>query len=140
LLTFTVSSSSDTSSSSDSESEVEIKRRKKTKKEKKEKTDARKESSDEESISSDSEVDNSIFPSRYFIDHVQSPVRPEPEPKITFSAWYLRQVAKELEEDLDKVRSAGDFSNTSLPVLINALQQGASNFTDDEKRRILSAI
>jgi len=48
-------------------------------------------------------------------------------------------VAKELEDDLDKVRSAGDFSDTSLPVLINALQQGEAIFTDEEKKRIVTA-
>jgi ribosome assembly protein 3 len=57
-----------------------------------------------------------------------------------FTSWYLRQVTKELEEDLDKIRSASDFKDSSLPVLINALQQGASLFSKEEKQRIIGSV
>jgi hypothetical protein len=46
-------------------------------------------------------------------------------------------VTKELEEDLDKIRSASDFKDSSLSVLITALQQGNSLFSPEEKRRLL---
>jgi ribosome assembly protein 3 len=43
----------------------------------------------------------------------------------------------ELEEDLDKIRSAGDFNELSLPILISALRQGEVIFSDEEKRNII---
>jgi ribosome assembly protein 3 len=43
----------------------------------------------------------------------------------------------ELEEDLDKVRSAGDFQESSLPILVTALKQGESIFSGEEKMRIM---
>lgn len=58
-------------------------------------------------------------------------------PNQDFTSWYLRKVTQELEDDLDKVRGSGDFNETSLPVLINALQQGESIFSAEEKRRIV---
>lgn len=62
-----------------------------------------------------------------------------PNTEADFSSWYLRQVTKELGEDLEKVRSASDFKDSSLPILINALQQGESLFSRDEKLRIVGA-
>jgi ribosome assembly protein 3 len=44
----------------------------------------------------------------------------------------------ELEEDLDKVRSAGDFQDSSLPILVTALKQGEAIFSGDEKARIMA--
>ncbi|TID14421.1 hypothetical protein E2P81_ATG09294 [Venturia nashicola] len=133
------SESSDTSSSSESESEVEIKN--KVSKEKEAKKVVGVEAGEEKEAKKVVEVEAGKETSDGESDksEPENPAEPEPEPKITFSAWYLRQVAKELEEDLDKVRSAGDFSNSSLPVLIHALQQGASTFTDGEKKRIIAA-
>ena len=46
----------------------------------------------------------------------------------------------ELEEDLDKVRSAGDFKDSSLPILISALRQGEVLFSDEEKNSITSIL
>jgi ribosome assembly protein 3 len=46
----------------------------------------------------------------------------------------------ELQDDLDKVRSAGDFSEASLPLLIRALQQGEALFSDEEKKRITNNV
>jgi ribosome assembly protein 3 len=43
----------------------------------------------------------------------------------------------ELEEDLDKIRSAGDFTDSSLPILITALRQGEAVFSPEEKQRIM---
>jgi hypothetical protein len=63
-------------------------------------------------------------------------VQHESSVKVDFSAWYLKQVTKELEEDLDKIRSASDFTDTSLPLLITTLQQGEAIFTDEEIQRI----
>ncbi|KAF2399885.1 hypothetical protein EJ06DRAFT_530671 [Trichodelitschia bisporula] len=54
-----------------------------------------------------------------------------------FSSFYLRQITSELDEDLDKIRSAADFKDSSLPLLIHALGQGESLFSEEEKRRIM---
>lgn len=69
------------------------------------------------------------------------PVRSEPESshhlKRDFASFYLRRVTEELADDLDKIRSANDFSESSLPILIHALQQGQSIFSEEEKRRVM---
>ncbi|KAI9723621.1 MAG: hypothetical protein M1812_000921 [Candelaria pacifica] len=57
----------------------------------------------------------------------------------SFESYYLRLATSEFAEDLDKVRSASDFRDASLPVLVNALQQGASIFSMDEMRRVMTA-
>jgi ribosome assembly protein 3 len=44
----------------------------------------------------------------------------------------------ELQDDLNKVRSAGDFKDSSLPMLITALKQGEAIFSKEEKTRIMS--
>ncbi|KAK7558889.1 hypothetical protein IWX47DRAFT_788286, partial [Phyllosticta citricarpa] len=57
-----------------------------------------------------------------------------------FPRWYLRRVTRELAEDLDKVRSAADFGDAALPVLVHALQQGEACFGVGEKVRIVGAV
>ncbi|KAF2242128.1 hypothetical protein BU26DRAFT_610490 [Trematosphaeria pertusa] len=56
-----------------------------------------------------------------------------------FTSIYLRKVTAELADDLDKVREANDFKASSLPMLINALKQGESIYSAEEKRRVVSA-
>lgn len=56
-----------------------------------------------------------------------------------FSAIYLRKVAAEFADDLDKVREAQDFKASSVPMLIHALKQGESLFTVEERRRVVGA-
>jgi ribosome assembly protein 3 len=56
-----------------------------------------------------------------------------------FSAIYLRKIAAELADDLDKVREAQDFKANSVPMLIHALKQGESMFSAEEKRRVVNA-
>ena len=43
----------------------------------------------------------------------------------------------EFQEDLDKIRSSADFKESSIPILVNALRQGQSIFSDDEKHGIM---
>ncbi len=54
-----------------------------------------------------------------------------------FAAFYLKKVTAELGEDLDKIRQAKDFNDSSLPLLIHALQQGAALFSEEEQAIIL---
>lgn len=55
-----------------------------------------------------------------------------------FSAYYLKQATHELAEDLNKVRDADDFKSDSVPFLIHALQQGTTQFSSNEKKRVVS--
>lgn len=43
----------------------------------------------------------------------------------------------EFHQDLDKIRSSADFKDNSVPILINALRQGAALFSEDEKKRVM---
>jgi hypothetical protein len=56
-----------------------------------------------------------------------------------FSALYLRKLAAEFADDLDKVREAPDFKASSVPMLVHALKQGESLFTVEERRRVVGA-
>lgn len=56
-----------------------------------------------------------------------------------FTGYYLQRATKEFAEDLDRVRTADDFKNDSLFVLLGALRQGTAMFSPDEQRRILTA-
>jgi ribosome assembly protein 3 len=56
-----------------------------------------------------------------------------------FMAFYLQQATKEFAEDLDKVRSAGDFKGDALPMLVKSLQQGTALFSPTDQDRILDA-
>lgn len=57
-----------------------------------------------------------------------------------FTAYYLQRVTKEFAEDLDKVRSAEDFKNDALPLLISALGQGTALFSPEEQRMIVTTV
>jgi len=48
-------------------------------------------------------------------------------------------VTAEFADDIDKIRDASDFTEKSVPVLIQALKQGAYSFSDQEKARIMGA-
>lgn len=65
---------------------------------------------------------------------------PAPPPKRDdFDAWYLRQVTAQYANDLDKVRGAADFKDASVPMLVEALKQGARAFGEEEKKAVMSA-
>ncbi|MCJ1236401.1 Adenosine 5'-monophosphoramidase [Varicellaria rhodocarpa] len=64
--------------------------------------------------------------------------KPEPSPQDNdFDSYYLKQVAAEFADDLDKVRSAGDFSDRSVSILIEALRQGGSVYSEEEKKKVM---
>lgn len=50
-----------------------------------------------------------------------------------FTSFYLRQMTTEFAEDLDKIRSASDFNNKNIGMLVDALKQGGSCFGKDER-------
>lgn len=49
----------------------------------------------------------------------------------------MQQVTTEFADDLDKVRNASDFTEKSLPILIEALKQGTSLYSEEEKRKVM---
>ncbi|KAG8529290.1 uncharacterized protein KY384_005925 [Bacidia gigantensis] len=54
-----------------------------------------------------------------------------------FGSRYLRQVTADFADDIEKLRTASDFKESSVPVLIQALKEGAANFTEKEKREMM---
>ena len=54
-----------------------------------------------------------------------------------FESFYLQQVTTEFADDLDKIRNARDFNEKSLGVLIAALKQGASMYSEEERRKVM---
>ena len=60
------------------------------------------------------------------------------EDESDFDSLYLRAVTQEFAADLDKLRKAPDFKDSSVPILIKALKQGSSLFSEEEKRTAMS--
>jgi ribosome assembly protein 3 len=54
-----------------------------------------------------------------------------------FESFYLQQVTTEFADDLDKIRNASDFGEKSLSVLVAALKQGTSTYTEEERRKVM---
>ena len=55
-----------------------------------------------------------------------------------FEQFYLRQATSDFADDIEKLRKTTDFKDSSVPVLIQALKQGAANFPVDQQRRIIN--
>lgn len=54
-----------------------------------------------------------------------------------FTAHYMSTLATEFAEDLDKMRSSRDFKGeASLEILLDALRQGTTTYSADERARI----
>ncbi|THV97765.1 hypothetical protein D6D27_01932 [Aureobasidium pullulans] len=122
------SDSSDSSSSSESESsdsEPEPKKKTVVKTKAKAKVVQR-----SPSRSSSPEEDQTIAPSG----------PQESEAEDAFTSFYLRQMTTEFAEDLDKIRSAGDFNDKSLGLLISALKQGRECFDRHDRLAVGKAI
>ncbi|THX11387.1 hypothetical protein D6D13_04926 [Aureobasidium pullulans] len=122
--------SSDSSSSSESESsdsEPEPKKKTVVKTKAKAKVVQR-----SPSRSSSPEEDQTIAPSGLQVA--------ESEAEDAFTSFYLRQMTTEFAEDLDKIRSAGDFNDKSLGLLISALKQGRECFDRHDRLAVGKAI
>ncbi|KAK4613162.1 hypothetical protein CLAFUR0_13196 [Fulvia fulva] len=66
--------------------------------------------------------------------------KPKQDPEKAFEDFYLRSATKEFANDLDKLRSAGDFSDRSVSMLIRSLGQGTKCFTKEERVRIGASL
>ncbi|KAL8844469.1 MAG: hypothetical protein Q9176_000980 [Flavoplaca citrina] len=69
----------------------------------------------------------------------QSETSEKPEEEIDFETFYLKQVTTEFADDLDKLRNASDFTEKSMPVLIDALKGTARMYSDEEKADVMGA-
>ena len=56
-----------------------------------------------------------------------------------FQSYYLRRITAELSDELDSLRSAQDFTDASLPMLMKALKQGVDCFSLAEQRTVVEA-
>ena len=64
--------------------------------------------------------------------------KPEPEPDPEdFESLYLKQVTEEFADDIDKLRKAGDFTDSSVPILVDALKQGAAMFSEEDRKILM---
>ena len=61
-------------------------------------------------------------------------------PEQAFDDFYLKQATMEFANDLDKLRSAPDFNERSLPLLIEALKQGKACFGMEERSKVSGAL
>ncbi|KAI4731681.1 hypothetical protein E4T49_00696 [Aureobasidium sp. EXF-10728] len=86
------------------------------------------------SRSSSPEEDQTILPS------TSGPQVGDAEAEDAFTSFYLRQMTTEFAEDLDKIRSAGDFNDKSLGLLIGALKQGRECFDRHDRLAVGKAI
>jgi ribosome assembly protein 3 len=55
-----------------------------------------------------------------------------------FTRYYMQRATEEFAEDLDAIRTADDFQDSALPILVHALQQGTSIFSIEDKRRVVT--
>lgn len=63
-----------------------------------------------------------------------SPQKPD---ETDFESFYLKQITAEFADDLDKLRNAPDFSEKSVPILIDALKAAARNYSEEEKSKVM---
>ena len=56
------------------------------------------------------------------------------KPADDFESRYLQLVTTEFADDLDKLRSAPDFDEDSLTILIDLLKQTGKVYTEEQKR------
>ncbi|KAI4105525.1 MAG: hypothetical protein LQ339_003367 [Xanthoria mediterranea] len=61
----------------------------------------------------------------------------QPEGTDDFEGFYLQQVTAEFADDLDKLRNASDFTDKSMPVLIEALKDTARTYSEKEKEEVM---
>ncbi|KAI4228251.1 MAG: hypothetical protein L6R36_001754 [Xanthoria steineri] len=61
----------------------------------------------------------------------------QPEGTDDFESFYLQQVTAEFADDLDKLRDASDFTDKSMPVLIEALKDTARTYSEEEKEEVM---
>jgi ribosome assembly protein 3 len=65
--------------------------------------------------------------------------QPQAPADADFSALYLRTVTSEFADDLERLRGAKDFKDSSVPVLVEALKQGAGLYSMEEQERLRRA-
>ncbi|KAK4553464.1 hypothetical protein LTR86_009521 [Recurvomyces mirabilis] len=84
-----------------------------------------------EQVSAAKDDDNTVAP--------PASRRQPANPEQAFRDFYLRQATREFANDLDKLRSAGDFGGKSIGLLVGALEQGGACFGVGERGRVAVA-
>ena len=73
--------------------------------------------------------------------HAAQPAEPSHQDrKPDFEACYLQMATAEFATDLEKLRQAPDFKDSSVPILIEFLKQGAKKFSEEEKRSAMERV
>jgi ribosome assembly protein 3 len=75
-------------------------------------------------------------PSSPTLSQPAQPSSTQPEAQ-DFSSWYLSAVTSEFADDIEKLRSATDFKDSSVGILIEALKEGAELFGEEERALVL---
>jgi hypothetical protein len=91
-----------------------------------------------EQTNGDDNIDSSSPESAHTDNEVSPPPANQPTltPEQAFESFYLKEATKEFANDLDKLRSAPDFRDGSVGVLIEGLRQGTACFEIGERRKI----
>ena len=72
------------------------------------------------------------------VSEQQQAVIPEAEKsKTDFDSRYLRHFTKEFADDLDTLRKAPDFTEQSVPILLEAIKMCGDVYTEEQKRILM---
>jgi ribosome assembly protein 3 len=63
-----------------------------------------------------------------------APLQEEEQVDADFKSRYMRLITSQFADDLDKLRQADDFKDSSLPLLVKALEQGIYCFEPEERK------
>ncbi|KAL9018552.1 MAG: hypothetical protein Q9185_004154 [Variospora sp. 1 TL-2023] len=80
--------------------------------------------------------EKSEFPSDH-IKVIKQDTPPTPQDETDFESFYLKQVTTEFADDLDKLRNASDFTEKSVPILIDALKATAGMYSEGDKMKVM---
>ncbi|KAI4284530.1 MAG: hypothetical protein L6R38_001353 [Xanthoria sp. 2 TBL-2021] len=70
-------------------------------------------------------------------ENCQQPESSNEAEETDFETFYLKQVTTEFADDLDKLRNASDFTERSMPVLIEALKDTARTYSEEDKAKVM---
>ncbi|MCJ1250268.1 hypothetical protein MMC30_007494 [Trapelia coarctata] len=80
--------------------------------------------------SSTNEATEPQIPQPMSLPHTPSPEAPQHQ---DFPSFYLSSVTAAFADDIEKLRLASDFRDSSVPILIQALKEGAEIYGEEER-------
>ncbi|RPA79783.1 hypothetical protein BJ508DRAFT_415763 [Ascobolus immersus RN42] len=72
------------------------------------------------------------------IEKFRDPTMDEGLVAAKFEEYYMKCITAEFGEDLDKLRTAKDFDDESVPMLLRLLKRGVNIFDDEEKNKVVA--